>query len=54
MTLQEISSLVVKIDKELHQQIKSVCALNDLSIKEYITSLVKEDMRKRKEKNNKD
>ena len=38
------SSLVVQIDKELHKQIKATCAVNDISIRDYIIKLVEKDM----------
>lgn len=40
----ELSSLVVRIDKELHKQIKATCAVKDISIKDYITKLIEKDM----------
>ena len=48
--MNEQSSLVIKIDKELHKQIKATCAINEISIKDYIVMLVEKDM---KERNNK-
>ena len=45
------SSLVVRIDKELHKQMKATCAIEDISIKEYITNLIKEDLQKRNKQN---
>lgn len=47
----ERSSLVVKIDKELHKQIKATCAVNDISIRDYIVGLVEKDMQERNEQN---
>lgn len=47
----ERSSLVIKIDKELHKQIKATCALNDISIRDYIVELVEKDMQKRNKQN---
>lgn len=41
-----LSSLVVRIDKELHKQLKASCAVNDISIKDYITKLIEKDMQK--------
>ena len=46
-----LSSLVVRIDKELHKQIKAACAIDDMSIREYITNLIKKDMQNRNEQN---
>lgn len=43
----ERSSLVVKIDRELHKQIKATCAIDGISIRDYIIGLVKKDMQKR-------
>lgn len=47
----EISSLVVRIDKELHKQMKATCAINDVSIRDYITNLIKKDMQERNKQN---
>ena len=47
----ERSSLVVKIDKDLHKQIKATCAVEGISIREYIIELVNNDMQKRQNKN---
>lgn len=47
----ERSSLVVKIDKELHKQIKATCAVNDISIRDYIIGLVEKDMQERNKQN---
>lgn len=47
----ECSSLVVRIDKELHKQIKATCAIDGISIRDYITKLIEKDMKKRKEQN---
>lgn len=47
----ERSSLVVKIDKELHKQIKAACAVNDISIRDYIIGLIEKDMQKRNKQN---
>ena len=46
----EYSSLVIKINKELHKQIKATCAVNGISIKEYITRLVEKDMQEQNKK----
>lgn len=47
---EQISSLVVKINKELHKQIKATCAMNDISIRDYIVQLVEKDLQERKNK----
>lgn len=47
----EISSLVVKVDRELHKKIKATCAVDGISIREYIISLVEKDMKERDEHN---
>ncbi len=47
----ERSSLVVKIDKELHKQIKATCAVDDISIRDYIIRLVEKDMQERNKQN---
>ena len=49
----ERSSLVVKIDKDLHKQIKATCAIDGVSIRDYIIELVKKDMLERNRKNKK-
>ena len=40
----EVSSLVVKIDKDLHKKMKATCAINEISIRDYITNLIKNDI----------
>lgn len=47
----ERSSLVVKIDKELHKQIKATCAIDGISIRDYIIRLVEKDMQVRNKQN---
>ena len=47
---EQIISLVVKINKELHKQIKATCAMNDISIRDYIVQLVEKDLQERKNK----
>lgn len=41
----KLSSLVVKIDKELHKQVKAMCAINDISIRDYIIKLIEKDIK---------
>lgn len=48
-----LSSLVVRIDKELHKQMKATCAVNDISIKDYITKLIENDMQKQNKQDKK-
>lgn len=43
----ERSSLVIRIDRELHKQIKATCAIDGISIRDYIIGLVKKDMQAR-------
>ncbi len=43
LIISERSTLVIKMDKELHKQIKANCAINEISIKDYVIGLVKED-----------
>lgn len=45
--MNEQSTLVIKIDKELHKQIKATCVINEISIKDYIITLVEKDMKER-------
>ena len=47
----ELSSLVVRIDKELHKQIKATCAVDGISIRDYIIRLVEKDMQERNKQN---
>lgn len=47
----EVSSLVVRIDKELHKQVKATCAINGISIRDYITNLIKKDIQERNKYN---
>lgn len=47
----ELSSLVVRIDKELHKQIKATCAVDDISIRDYIIRLIEKDMQERNKQN---
>lgn len=44
------SNLVVRIDKELHQQIKIICATKNIQIRDYIIDLIEKDIEKRNEK----
>jgi len=46
----ERSTLVIKMDKELHKQIKANCAINEISIRDYVIGLVKEDFKRQHEK----
>ncbi len=46
----ERSTLVIKMDKELHKQIKANCATNEISIKDYVIGIVKEDFKRQDEK----
>lgn len=48
---EERSSLVIKLDKELHKQIKANCAVDGISIRDYIIGLVKKDMQERNKQN---
>ena len=41
---QETTTLVVRIDKDLHKKMKAACAVNDISIKDYVVGLIKKDM----------
>ena len=55
MSNDNTSTLVIRLDKQLHRQIKSVCALKGMSIKEYILGLVTENIQeqdKKKENSN--
>ena len=47
----EWSSLVVRIDKDLHRKIKAACAIDGTSIKDYIIKLLEKDMQERDSKN---
>lgn len=47
----ELSSLVVRINKELHKQIKATCAVDGISIRDYIIRLVEKDMQERNKQN---
>ncbi len=46
----ERSTLVIKMDRELHKQIKANCAINEISIRDYVIGLVKEDFKRQDEK----
>lgn len=46
----ELSSLVVKVDKELHRKIKMNCAADGVSLKEYILGLIQKDLETREKK----
>ena len=48
-----LSSLVIKIDKELHKQRKATCVVNDISIKDYITKLIEKDMQEQNKQDKK-
>ncbi len=48
-----LSSLVIKIDKELHKQMKATCVVNDISIKDYITKLIEKDMQEQNKQDKK-
>jgi predicted HicB family RNase H-like nuclease len=43
----ERSSLVVRIDRELHRKIKATCAVDGISIRDYIVKLVEKDLEQR-------
>jgi predicted HicB family RNase H-like nuclease len=47
---EQLSSLVVRIDKDLHKQLKTNCVLEGISIKDYISGLIQKDL----EEKNKD
>lgn len=44
----KLSSLVIKIDKELHKQLKATCAINDISIREYVIEAIQDKLKKEK------
>lgn len=48
---QEVTTLVVKIDKDLHRKMKATCVANDISIKNYIVGLIKKDMEQNQDGN---
>ena len=50
----EVASLVVRIDKELHKQMKATCVMRDISIRDYITELIKKDLEKQNRQNKKE
>lgn len=46
------STLVIQIDKQLHREIKAICALDGTTIKSYIQKLVTENIQERKKDRN--
>ena len=41
-----MKQLIVKIDDELHKQLKYLAIDNDKSIKDYVTELIRKDLEK--------
>ena len=50
----ELVSLVVRIDRELHKQMKTACIMRDISIRAYITELIRKDLEKQTKQNKKE
>lgn len=50
---ENISTLVIKMDKELHRQMKINCATDGISQKAYVIELIKKDMAAREKKGDK-
>lgn len=46
----DLSSLVIRLDKDLHRQIKATCAIKGISIRDYIIELINQDIQKQKSK----
>lgn len=49
---QETTTLVVRIDKDLHRKMKATCVSNDISIKDYVVGLIKKDMEQNQDEKN--
>lgn len=44
----EIKSVMLRIDKELHKQARIKCVENDIKFSEYVIQLIKADLEKHK------
>lgn len=48
MQKNEITTMVVRIEKKLHQQFKKLCIDENTTIQEYVARLLKEEIEKKK------
>ena len=43
-----LKALTIRFEDDFHMELKLQCVKENVSIQEYVTNLIKEDMRKRK------
>lgn len=48
MSQGDITTMVVRIEKELHQEFKKLCIDENTTIQEYVSRLLKEEIEKKK------